>query len=101
MSGSEKGCSKTVALLREGITVGSLDLSDKAVSAEQTDLASTLGGDLAPGIIGEVATDGMQKLLWIVRSNATLLSMSDKEHYVNYNHPHVGLPQSIPIPRRS
>jgi hypothetical protein len=34
--------------------------------------------------------------LWIVRSSATLLSMSDKKHYVNYRNLHVNLPQTIP-----
>jgi len=45
MSGGENGCGKTMALLRGGVTVGSLELSDKAVSAEQTDMAAAPGGE--------------------------------------------------------
>src|SRR5580704_17321893 len=67
--GKESG-SKAMAPLGEGIAVGLLDFADQAVGAEQTDLTAALGGDLARGLVGRIAADGMEEPLEVAVSEA-------------------------------
>ena len=67
---SKESGSKAMATLGEGIAVGVLDFADQAVRAEQTDLAAALGGDLATGLVGRIAADGMEKALEVAVSEA-------------------------------